>query len=118
MDPLGRPRFFGIYRGIVADINDPLSKKRIRAKVPQVLGTETTGWADACLPVAATMQHGPTGTETTLTTSTLVDGTNDSAHSHTVTLHVHEIVPKVGQAVWIMFEAGDPDHPVWLGVLG
>jgi hypothetical protein len=24
--------------------------------------------------------------------------------------------PVVGDTVWVMFEAGDPRHPVWLGV--
>lgn len=26
-------------------------------------------------------------------------------------------VPKVGAGIWVMFEAGDPDDPVWMGVL-
>jgi hypothetical protein len=39
------PNYFGIYRGIVADTNDPLSRGRIRIKVPQVLGEEITDWA-------------------------------------------------------------------------
>lgn len=26
-------------------------------------------------------------------------------------------VPKVGAGIWVMFEGGDPDHPVWMGVL-
>ena len=29
-----------------------------------------------------------------------------------------ETVPEVGTAVWIQFEAGDPEHPVWMGTLG
>ena len=28
----------------------------------------------------------------------------------------HRLVPNIGQKVWIMFIAGDPNHPVWLGV--
>ena len=27
-------------------------------------------------------------------------------------------VPPQGAAVWIMFEEGDPDRPVWMGVRG
>lgn len=25
-------------------------------------------------------------------------------------------IPKVGAGVWVMFEAGDPSRPVWMGV--
>jgi hypothetical protein len=28
----------------------------------------------------------------------------------------HRLVPKVGQFVWVMFVAGDPEYPVWIGV--
>jgi hypothetical protein len=24
-------------------------------------------------------------------------------------------IPPVGEMVWVMFEAGDPSHPVWMG---
>ena len=26
-------------------------------------------------------------------------------------------VPKVGAVVWVMFEGGDSDRPIWMGVL-
>lgn len=29
-----------------------------------------------------------------------------------------ESVPEVGTVVWIEFEAGDPQYPVWMGTLG
>lgn len=38
-------RFYGIYRGVVIDSNDPENKGRIRVKVPQILGNAVTGWA-------------------------------------------------------------------------
>lgn len=27
-------------------------------------------------------------------------------------------IPNIGDGVWIMFEQGDVEHPVWLGVWG
>lgn len=36
----------------------------------------------------------------------------DTTDEHTA----HRIVPKVGQLVWVMFVAGDVNHPVWIGV--
>ena len=42
-------RFFGKYRGLVTDNQDPSSLGRIRAKVPEILGDVDTGWA---LPAA------------------------------------------------------------------
>ena len=44
-DSQGNVRFFGIYRGIVTDNQDPLNRGRLRLQVPQVLGREITGWA-------------------------------------------------------------------------
>lgn len=45
-----RSRFYGKYRGIVADV-DP-GTMRIKATVPSVLGTTTSGWCLPCLPYA------------------------------------------------------------------
>jgi hypothetical protein len=38
-------RFFGIYRGVVVDVNDPNDQNRIKMLVPQLLGKAITGWA-------------------------------------------------------------------------
>jgi hypothetical protein len=45
-------RFYGIYRGVVVDSNDPLEKNRLKVQVPQVTGTAVTNWAWPCLTVA------------------------------------------------------------------
>jgi uncharacterized protein involved in type VI secretion and phage assembly len=43
-------RFFGKYRGLVTDNQDPNSLGRIRARVPEILGSVETGWALPALP--------------------------------------------------------------------
>jgi hypothetical protein len=45
-------RYFGKYRGIVSDNNDPRSSGRIRARVPELLGEVDSGWALPCAPYA------------------------------------------------------------------
>lgn len=42
-------KFFGKYRGLVTDVKDPLILGRIKARVPQVLGEQESGWALPCL---------------------------------------------------------------------
>ena len=43
-------QFFGKYRGTVSDIQDPLMIGRIRARVPDVMGDQESGWAMPCAP--------------------------------------------------------------------
>ena len=43
-------RYFGKYRGLVTDNDDPRSLARVRARVPEVLGEVETGWALPCAP--------------------------------------------------------------------
>ena len=77
-------KFYGKYRGIVTDINDPLMTGRIRARVPDVLGDIESGWALPCAPFGGS-------------------GMGFFA------------LPTVGAGVWIEFEHGDPDYPIWVG---
>lgn len=44
-DIYGNTRFFGVYRGVVFNTDDPLDKGRIRAKIPQLLADIPTQWA-------------------------------------------------------------------------
>lgn len=43
-------RFYGKYRGRVTTNQDPKNLGRLRARVPEVLGDEETGWALPCVP--------------------------------------------------------------------
>jgi len=45
-------RFYGKYRGIVTNNDDPKKLGRIRVKVPEVLGDAETGFALPCVPYA------------------------------------------------------------------
>src|SRR5262245_43260442 len=76
--------FYGKYRGTVTDNKDPLMMGRVRAKVPDVMGDQESGWALPCLPFGGS-------------------GMGFFA------------LPKTGAGVWIEFEHGDPDYPIWSG---
>ena len=45
-------RFYGKYRGIVSDNQDPQNLGRIKANVPEVLNDVESGWALPCVPYA------------------------------------------------------------------
>ncbi len=76
--------FFGKYRGIVTSVSDPLMTGRIKARVPDVTGSDETGWALPCAPFG--------GSKTGFFA-----------------------LPTVGAGVWIEFEHGNPDYPIWTG---
>lgn len=80
-------RFFGKYRGIVVQNIDPDFRGRVMCEVPDVLGLVPSSWCEACAPLA-----GPTGPP----------------------MGVH-LVPPIGAGVWVEFEQGDPNKPIWSG---
>jgi uncharacterized protein involved in type VI secretion and phage assembly len=47
-----RSRFYGKYRGVVSDIDDPEDLGRIRARVPEVFDSEEAPWAWPCVSYA------------------------------------------------------------------
>jgi uncharacterized protein involved in type VI secretion and phage assembly len=79
-------RYYGKYRGFVVDNKDPAQLGRLKLRVPSVLGTEVvTGWASACVPFGGAADQG--------------------------FLFIPE--PKAG--VWVEFEEGDLEFPIWVG---
>lgn len=50
IESMGR-KFFGKYRGVVADNVDPVGRGRLRVKVPAVMGDQAI-WALPCVPYA------------------------------------------------------------------
>jgi hypothetical protein len=75
--------YFGKYRGLVVDNNDPLKQGRIQVRVPSVLGDKAL-WALPCTPYA-----GP--------------GIGFFG------------VPPAKANVWVEFEGGELNHPIWAG---
>jgi uncharacterized protein involved in type VI secretion and phage assembly len=83
----GSRKFYGKYRGTVINNIDPLMLCRLLVQVPDVLGLAPSSWAVPCVPLA-----GPTGTPM-------------GAY----------LVPPIGAGVWVEFEQGDPEQPIWVG---
>jgi uncharacterized protein involved in type VI secretion and phage assembly len=52
-----RNRYFGKYRGLVRDVNDPENLGRVVAQVPEVYGEENSPWALPSVPFAG-QNHG------------------------------------------------------------
>lgn len=121
-DPEDRPRFYGIYSAKVVDNADPLNKAQLRVVIPQITGTEVSPWASACAPVT----HLASQIANVLTTSTSTTGAASAGTAHTHSIPALTVTPKSGQTlpivpaigsnVWVMFEAGDLSHPVWIGI--
>lgn len=78
--------YYGKYRGIVVDNADPEQLGRLKVKVPSVLGNEiVSGWASACVPYGGDANQGML------------------------------FIPEVDAGVWIEFEEGDLEFPIWVG---
>jgi len=80
-------QFLGKYRGTVLNNIDPETRGRLTLSIPDVLGVVPSTWAEPCTPLA-----GPTGPP----------------------MGVY-MVPPIGAGVWVEFEHGDPNYPIWVG---
>lgn len=79
-------RFYGKYRGFVVDNADPGKLGRLKLRVPSVLGDAVvTGWASPCAPYGGNADQGML------------------------------FIPEVGAGVWVEFEEGDLEFPIWVG---
>ncbi len=79
-----RVRYFGKYRGTVANNVDPLMQGRIQPQCPTVMGDSVLNWAMPCVPYAG-------------------NGVG------------FFMIPPVGANIWVEFEGGDINYPIWSG---
>ncbi|HKQ05856.1 MAG TPA: phage baseplate assembly protein V [Blastocatellia bacterium] len=79
-------RYYGKYRAFVVDNADPENRGRLRLRVPSILGNEVvSGWALPCAPYGGAAEQG------------------------------FFFIPEVDAGVWVEFEAGNLDFPIWVG---
>ena len=82
---MAESKYYGLYQGVVTNINDPEKRGRIKVKCPDVLGGNTeSAWCDPMIPVA-------------------YDNGGDFC------------IPAKDETVWLQFIAGDANRPVWQG---
>lgn len=78
-------KFYGRYRGKVAANVDPLGQGRLSVTVPDVYGLFPKMWARPSVPFAGPL------------------------------MGTYVCPPPVGAGVWVEFEQGSPQKPVWVG---
>ncbi len=94
-----RATYFGKYKGFVRDTDDPEGRGRIRCWCPQVMGEDDDpshwlDWAEPCFPWLG----GLSALDFGVPLSKAENGGED--------------VP-----VWVEFEMGQPDFPIWVGCM-
>jgi hypothetical protein len=79
------PQYFGKYRATVLNNIDPMLQGRINVQLADRYGMFPSTWALPAVPFAAKGSAGMVA------------------------------LPQIGSMVWVEFEAGEPDHPIWTG---
>lgn len=84
MSDAANKKYYGKYRGVVTDNDDPMKLGRLQLKVQDVLRDSESSWAMPSTPYAG----------------------------KSVGLF---LIPPKDALVWVEFEQGDPDYPIWTG---
>lgn len=107
--------YFGIVKGIVMSVDDPKQKKRVQVHIPCIHGMLTDNWSDI-LPwaqVAGARTMNVNNDSSSVQSDYLnMFGLSNSSSSSTSNAGM----PIVQDVVWIMFEGGDINFPVVVGI--
>jgi len=76
---------FGKYRATVVDNMDPQKRGRLRLQIPSVLADQQSDWALPCMPYGGITGQGMF------------------------------MIPDIDAQVWMEFEEGDINRPIWVG---
>lgn len=104
--------------------NHPDHQEHTAAQIATLLTTTATTASDpqggsVTIPALTVVAKAGAGTlkHPRKTAANTTQRWNDAQETNTTAEHTpHRLVPKVGQLVWVMFVAGDPEYPVWIGV--
>lgn len=88
-------RYYGIYRGFVVDVADPEERGRVRVQVPSIGQRRKDDvplniWALPCQPGLSVGKRGGQ-------------------------MHGLFVPPNLGDQIWVSFESGRPELPVYMG---
>lgn len=86
MDPEGNTRFYGIYRATVVGNVDTERKGRLSLVIPQINGFSAIDSVPGIFPANVAAPVSAT------------------------------LIPALGKNVWVMFENGETEYPVWIGI--
>lgn len=98
-------RFYGIYRGVVIDSDDPDDNRRVRLQVPQILGNAITNWA---WPVVGSISqnHYPYGIFTHNSTTAITSTTTAYVATYDTTEDAEGGIYISGSKIYVA-ESGD-----------
>lgn len=105
-----------LFKGIVSNNTDPEGLYRIKAICPQVFGDSTTE-TDWAWPVVMPGWTSQTSAMVKEHRTCVVYSGGGLGTSYLDTTHVLDFpTPNPGHGVWLAFEGGDIEYPMWLGV--
>jgi hypothetical protein len=112
---------------VTSNSNHPDHKKHLASEVASLLvghsatfTSSSNGTPSHTHTTAVTFSHAGNSLSLDHEHETTVDADNkwnDNQEVNQTLEHTpHRIVPAIGQRVWVMFIAGDPNFPIWIGV--